>query len=133
MFFVRKILPLLLGFLLVWGCFPLKISGTPLPEADSGIEGRVWLTATCPEVISPQLNCQDRPYVATIAIFNEQGQLVQQVQSDTKGYFRVVLAPGIYRLQPQSSSPVPCAQEQTVHILPNQMIPIAIEYDSGIR
>lgn len=131
--FVLKILSLLLGFLLIWGCSPLNSSSIPLEAPSSGIEGQVWLTPTCPEVLFPQPDCQDRPYAAIIAIFNERGQLVSRVQSNAEGYFRAVLAPGIYRLCPESSNPVPHAEEQTVTIIQNQMTPITIKYDSGIR
>lgn len=132
-FTARTCLPLMSGLLCIFLLVPIQASAAPLEELKSGIEGLVRLAPTCPEALVPRSDCQDHPYSAAIAIYNAQGKLIHQVQSDAEGHFRIFLAPGIYRIRPQSSIMPPHAEEQTITVLKDQMTPLAIKYDSGIR
>jgi hypothetical protein len=99
---------------------------------NSGIEGLVTLSPTCPMVIN-DVDCSDRPYRATIDVLNAHNEIVGEIQSDTSGHFQKYLQPGTYILRPESSVSPPYAAEQTVTVKENQMTKVTINYDSGIR
>ncbi len=97
----------------------------------SGIEGEVVLGPTRSREQPGVLN--ERPYQATITVFDRRGHVVGTVASDARGKFRVELPPGTYRLRPESPGIYPRAPEQTVVVRSRRFTPVRIAYDSGIR
>jgi hypothetical protein len=108
-------------------------TATPFPvEGDSGIQGQVLLGPICP-VERPTAPCTDKPYPATITVFNARGGVVTQFQSDANGFFKVTLLPGSYLLHPQSPNVLPRGEDQTVTVRIGEYALVTIHYDSGIR
>jgi hypothetical protein len=107
-------------------------TGSRLSRPDSGIRGRVLLGPTCPVQRIGQ-TCS-RPYQATITIRAEAtGKLVARVRSSATGGFSVPLAPGGYRLVPQTGRPYPRSSPQTATVHSHRYTKVVISYDSGIR
>ena len=102
---------------------------------DSGIEGRVLIGPMCP-VVQEGTPCPDRPYQATIVVWNaDRTKKVRTFTTAATGRFRVPLPPGDYYIDPQppDSGGPPTPIPQTVTVPANRFLQITIEYDSGIR
>lgn len=97
----------------------------------SGIAGEVVLWPLSPVERPGTIN--HRPYQAAVRITDEAGRPVAQVRSDASGRFELRLAPGVYRLHPESVAARPRAREQTVTVTPGGLTPVRITYDSGKR
>lgn len=107
-------------------------TGSRSSHPDSGIRGRVLLGPTCPVQRIGQ-TCV-RPYKATITIRSEAtGKLVARVRSSAKGRFRIALAPGNYRLMPQTARPYPTTPPVAATVHRHRYTSVVISYDSGIR
>ena len=105
------------------------------PPLASGIEGQVLLGPMCP-VVQEDTPCPDKPYQATIVVWNaERTKKVQTFETDGEGRFRVPLAPGDYYIDPQppDTGGPPAPIPQTVTVPADRFAEITIEYDSGIR
>lgn len=103
----------------------------PAQHHPSGIAGEVILRPIMPFERPGAVN--QRPYQAIVTILDVSGRTVAAVPSDAQGRFEAVLAPGIYRLRPESDVAAPRAPEQTVTVAPGRFTPVRIVYDSGIR
>jgi hypothetical protein len=126
-----------LSALLVAACAGLAGDGsTPTPAEPSGIRGTVILGPTCPVEGEPGAHepvpCLT-PYMAQLAIVNEQGDVVARVTSAEDGTFQVDLPPGDYVVTPQSGDPFPVAQPVPVSIPVGTYVDIQVNYDTGIR
>lgn len=121
---LRFLLPLLLLFFTA--CVP-----TPIP-ADTGIEGSVTIGPMCP-VVRVNNPCPDKPYQATITVLTKDQRKIMQFQTDAKGYFHVVLAPGEYILHPESPNVMPHSNDIQVSVVRGQYTRVDVSYDSGIR
>jgi hypothetical protein len=101
-------------------------------RSESGIEGLVTLSPTCP---GPQRAGQvcEQPYQATISVLDQRGNVVTRIRSGADGRFRVVLAPGSYTLRPESPGALPRAGELAVTVTAGQFTRVDIRYDSGMR
>lgn len=97
-----------------------------------GIEGQAVAGPTCP-VERIDRPCPDRPYQATVTVSDRAGRFVTRFQTDADGRFRVPLAPGTYRLEPESPGILPRAAELTVTVREGQFTTVLIKYDTGIR
>jgi hypothetical protein len=111
-------------------------SGDPMP-ADSTVTGTVLAGPTCPVVTDPpDPSCADRPVEgAELIVTTQDGVEVDRVTSDADGHFSLTLAPGAYRLVPQSveglmgtAEPMDLAVE-----LGMPALDLAVGYDTGIR
>jgi len=105
------------------------------PPLTSGIEGQVLIGPMCP-VVQEGTPCPDKPYQATIVVWNaERTKKVQTFETDGEGRFRVPLAPGDYYIDPQppDTGGPPTPIPQTVPVPAGRFLQVMIEYDSGIR
>ncbi len=107
-------------------------SGSVSSHPDSGLSGRVLIGPACPIAGAGQ-KCF-RPYKATIAIRAAgSGRLIAKVRSSANGRFRVTLAPGTYRLMPQTGRPYPRASAQTATVRSHRYTSVVIYYNEGLR
>ena len=121
--------PLGLVVLLAYACSP----GLGRVPPDSGVEGFVTVGPSCP-VVQVGQPCPDQPYPATLTVLDEYGiNRISRVVADSKGYFRVALAPGKYVLNPESPGILPRAAPVPVIVQANHFTRQDIAYDSGIR
>ena len=102
------------------------------PDAEQGIEGRVWLGPQCP-VLPADGSCPDAPYAAVLRIQTAGGAQVTSVRSGSDGRFRVGLQPGRYRIDPRPGDPFPHAPAVEVTVAADRWSAVEIVYDTGIR
>ena len=105
------------------------------PPLTSGIEGQVLLGPMCP-VVQEGTPCPDKPYQATIVVWNaDRTKKVRTFTTAATGRFRVPLPPGDYYIDPQppDSGGPPTPIPQTVTVPTDRFVQITVEYDSGIR
>ncbi|MDP2674712.1 MAG: hypothetical protein Q8Q00_07375 [Dehalococcoidia bacterium] len=105
------------------------------PPLTSGIEGQVLIGPMCP-VVQVGTPCPDKPYQATIVVWNaERTKKVRTFETDGEGRFRVPLAPGDYYIDPQppDTGGPPTPIPQTVTVPADRFAEITVQYDSGIR
>jgi hypothetical protein len=112
--------------------FRYIVNATPSMNSNSGIQGQVLIGPICP-VLQAETDCSNRPYQASIAILNQNNQVVTRFQTDVGGHFQVTLEPGTYTLRPESTQQLPFAKEKTVTVNNGQFTPVEITYDTGIR
>ena len=72
---------------------------------DTGIEGRITIGPSTPVARAGEPST--RPYQTTIAVLDADGREVTRFATDADGRFRVLLAPGTYRLRPEARGPFP--------------------------
>lgn len=102
--------------------------------SDSGVRGMVTIGPVCPvQRIPPDPNCANRPYKADFTITNKYGYVVNSISSGADGRFDLGLPPGIYKISPVSSAPMPSASTQTFTVPMSGFVDISIQFDSGIR
>lgn len=107
---------------------------TQLSTSGGGIEGQVFIGPTCPGPVKPgATQCDDRPFQATISVFDQNHQLVTRFQTDPEGRFQIPLSPGIYILHPETEGRYPVAPDQSISVSEAQFTQVTIVYDSGIR
>src|SRR3990170_3930255 len=83
---------------LLFACKSEEEAPTPLT---SGIEGQGLIGPMCP-VVQEGTPCPDKPYQATIAVWNaDRSKKVRTFETDSEGRFRVPLAPSEYYVDPQ--------------------------------
>ena len=107
-------------------------TATPLT---SGIEGQVLIGPMCP-VVQQGTPCPDKPYQATIVIWNaDRTNEIVTIRTKSDGRFRIPLPPGDYYIDPQppDTGAPPTPQPQTVTVPPDRFAQITVQYDSGIR
>ena len=105
------------------------------PALTSGIEGQVLLGPMCP-VVQEGTPCPDKPYQATIVVWNaDRTTKVRTFTTAATGLFRVPLAPGDYYIDPQpaDSGGPPTPIPQTVTVPADRFLQVTVQYDSGIR
>lgn len=100
----------------------------------SGIAGTIRVDVGCPQVTSTP--CPTVPLHARLLIhpIGSAGSTVR-VESGSNGHFRVALAPGRYRIQPQNvgGTPVPTAGPISVTVRSRTWTTVHIQFDSGVR
>src|SRR5204862_2679611 len=103
----------------------------------SGIAGQVTISPLCP-VVGPGHPCptNEGPYQTTITVLSPRGRVLQQVETDVQGGFRLNLPPGTYILVPEvpETDPpggiaFPYADPVAVEVKPRQVTNVAIRYD----
>ena len=104
------------------------------PAATTGIRGDVTLGPQCP-VVQEGVPCPDKPYEATLFVFDGGGNQVAAVKSGPDGNYALALAPGSYRIAPQTplDRPFPRAEEIDVILEAGMWTVVDVGYDSGIR
>jgi hypothetical protein len=110
----------------------LSAACSPRIPAGTGIEGHVFIGPVCP-VVQENNPCPDKPYKATLSVLDTNGKKIVNIQTDTNGYFHMVIKPGVYILHPESPGKMPFATEQTFSVLSGEFTRLTITYDSGIR
>ncbi len=110
---------------------PPTPTATAGPPGQTGIAGTVTIGPSCPvqRIDSP---CPDRPYAATITIWQE-GRKTTETRSDASGHFVAELAPGTYRVVGESAGAFPRGVEVTATVERGRLTPVQLQYDSGIR
>lgn len=105
-----------------------------VPSINSGISGKVFISPVCP-VVRVGENCAERPYKANFVVVNDRGSIVEHINSDEAGNFSVMLAPGVYTLKPTKETNIlPFLKDQPpVTVVPNQITPVTLHFDSGLR
>jgi hypothetical protein len=109
--------------------------GDALPDA-TGVRGTVTAGPTCPvETQPPDPACAARPVAGAVLVFSDAGGTeVARATSAADGTFTVELAPGAYRLTPQSVDGLmgtPAAMDVVVEAGPPTEVQVS--YDTGIR
>ena len=77
--------------------------------------------------------CPDKPYQATLTIYDNNHRKISQFQTENDGTFQVGLPPGEYVLHPESASVLPSASDQPFTVFLGEITTLVITYDSGIR
>jgi hypothetical protein len=131
---IKKIFfPIFIILFLLSACVQ-DVPGTPSPTPTSGIEGQVIEGPMCPGPVAiGGNNCPDQPYQATISILDANNKPMTQFQTDSPGYFKIVLPPGTYILHPETDKPFPHAADQSVTVRDGQYTQVTIMYDTGMR
>jgi hypothetical protein len=102
-------------------------------EPDSGVRGSVKSGPTCPAE-QPGGECAPRGYKTVIRVRTVPGdELVKKIHTGPHGGFRAELAPGRYRLNPQSGHPFPSCDSRKVTVKAGTFTRIQLVCDSGIR
>lgn len=124
---VHTIVPLLLAGALACSTAPPGSEG-----ADSGIEGLVVRGPTQP-VCVVSIPC-DEPFAALFHV-RQDGRAIATFTSDAEGRFSIELPPGDYTITPDATAPIlfPTQQVKTVHVEPNTMVRVELDFDTGIR
>jgi hypothetical protein len=109
--------------------------GDALPDA-TGVHGTVTAGPTCPvETQPPDPACAARPVAGAILVFTDADDTeVARATSGADGTFTVELAPGAYRLTPQSVDGLmgtPAMMDVVVGAGPPTEVQVS--YDTGIR
>lgn len=112
-----------------WTCDPGALLGT---DAAQGIEGVALRGPICP-VATDEPDCADRPHQAWMVVQDGVGRRVVRFRTGEDGRFRVGLAPGAYRLVPESGDPFPVASDQEVEVRAGAFTQVVVSFDTGIR
>jgi Carboxypeptidase regulatory-like domain len=109
--------------------------GDALPDV-TGVRGTVTAGPTCPvETQPPDPACAARPVAGAVLVLSDAGGTeVARATSAADGTFTVELAPGAYRLTPQSVDGLmgtPAAMDVVVEAGPPTEVQVS--YDTGIR
>lgn len=102
-------------------------------EIITGLEGVVYRGPIIPVETEGQVN--DAPFSALFRVYNLKNKLIISFSSNAAGEFKVMLAPGNYKIIPDNSAPIMGAESQVKEITVN---PIGITntdlyFDTGIR
>lgn len=78
--------------------------------------------------------CEDLPFSAGFDILRGDRR-VATTRSDSAGVFRIRLAPGAYRVMPQSDAPIisPRTQVKEVTVTTDSVTRVLLTFDTGIR
>ena len=110
-------------------------SCSPAPTSNGTLIGEVVAGPTCP-VATAEQPCPPRAVPnRLILIETPGGAIVTRVTTDQQGRFRIMLAPGTYRvLVPLNGNPFPIQRTpQQVKVNAGQTMKVLIELDTGIR
>lgn len=123
----RNITVILIVFLGLMACENNK------EEITTGLEGTVYRGPINPVAVEGQVN--DAPFSALFRVYNLKNKLITSFSSNAAGEFKVMLAPGNYKMIPDNSAPILSAESQVKEITVN---PIGITnmdlyFDTGIR
>ncbi len=128
------LLPLLMVLAACSNITPFEPDGNDLKLSESGIEGQILLGPIRP-VVRLDGGPNTAPMVAEVQVQDPKDDtMIQTFSSAEDGSFRVVLAPGTYKLIPQSFAQLyPRASPQEVVVEAGVFTQVTIDYDSGIR
>jgi len=100
--------------------------------ASSGVRGIVTVSG-CPGPQRPGQRCTKRFEGARIRVVRVRDRrVVRTFRSHAAGRFRVTLAPGRYRLEPQPSG-IAHGAAATVSVRPHRFRYVHLDYDNGVR
>jgi len=105
-------------------------------EIKSGITGHIVLGPTCPVSRPDDPTCADKPYETEMVVRTEDGSWeVSRFHSNSRGYFRVALANGAYRLEAAKPTrfSFPFFRPVSVKVESNTFTIVTLMFDTGIR
>ena len=110
-------------------------SQSPPLDLSSGIMGHVLIGPQCPVQIMGEGSCDDKPYQTQIEIFEKEnsGKSLKTISTNSEGYFKAELLPGIYILRVRGGNPFPACGEQEVEVEAYQFRDSTLYCDKGIR
>lgn len=102
-------------------------------ELTTGLEGIVFKGPINPVEIEGQIN--DAPFSALFHVYNLDGKLNTTFSSNNKGEYKVMLAPGNYRIIPDKSAPImgPTFQVKEAAVNTEGITNKDFYFDTGIR
>lgn len=111
--------------------------GTGILPFKSGISGTVTLGPTCPVMRNPpDPQCAEKPYQTTvqiIAVGSPKSSPFATVETDKNGYYKIMIPPGEYAVQPVGGKVLPRCETKNVTVGPDTVSQVDISCDSGIR
>lgn len=115
-------------------CFTPDGRGFTRTFEDSGIQGTVLFSPVCPvERFPPEPGCAPRPGPAEVRLMNAQGGLVGSAEAGEDGRFTILAPPGAYTLTGASGRPVGGCSSIELEILPERILEVTLDCDTGIR
>lgn len=105
----------------------------PVVPSDSGVTGAVMIGPTCP-VVRINEPCPDRPFETALRVVTDPGDdVVATARSGKDGRFRVMLAPGDYRIEAVLQQSPPSGAPVAFTVRAHQFTTVTVTLDSGIR
>jgi hypothetical protein len=98
----------------------------------SGVTGRVTAGPTCP-VERPDEPCPDKPVETTVRLLRKDGSVAATEKSLSDGWFRMIVAPGTYRLVADWPSRIGGCGPVEVNVEYGRFAYADIGCDTGIR
>lgn len=118
----------LLGLLLA--CAPMQPTST---AAERGVEGHVTMGPTCGAVpVARRDKCRNKPMQTQLEVRDVKDKTIASVHSDPQGYYRIVLSPGAYVLQPRKHAFL-SVQAIPFEVNEKGFVNINVQYMTGIR
>jgi major membrane immunogen (membrane-anchored lipoprotein) len=105
---------------------------TATPIGKTGIMGRSFLAECQGDQVASDCISQ-KPYQATLIIYNSNLEEVTRITTADDGTFEIELDPGTYYLHPQSPGIHPVANDYQITVTAGAMTEVTIVYDSGLR
>lgn len=116
---------------------PERQGGDGILPFKSGVSGVVTLGPTCPAMKNPpDPDCADNPYKTTVQVIatgSPKSSPFAVVESNDEGWYKVILPPGEYGIQPVGGDPQPRCETKNIVIEPDKMFRINLSCDTGIR
>ena len=107
--------------------------GTDEGAPSGGIRGVVVAGPQCPVVVqgSP---CPDRPWRGLVRASTARGTVADEVETDARGRFELVVEPGTYDVVPVlETARLPSASPVTVTVPASGWVDVELRVDTGIR
>jgi len=102
--------------------------------ASSGISGTVSTAPTCPvERYPPDPSCAPRRLAGARVTASRHHKRVATTRSDSKGRFRLTLAPGRYLVRASMGCTLPRPESRVVTVTRGKVARVQLVLDSGIR
>ncbi len=74
-----------------------------------------------------------RPMQARITVLSADGKVLERIETDGDGKFRIEVSPGDYTLHPEPSGGRDRAADRHVVVGSGETVKVGINYDSGMR
>jgi hypothetical protein len=109
-------------------------AGESTAAGESGIKGKVLVGPAYPgpEIVG---EADEVPFRGVFLVLNSDEKEVARFESDEKGCFKVLLAPGAYTVVPDKSAPIPFPKRQKKEVtVPEEgFADVTLTFDTGMR